>query len=59
MCGITRHPHPPPSSIGFEIAIPIEIKMIEIADMRITARRMNILFLFLKGSESSVDMIFG
>ncbi len=57
MCGITRHPHPPPS-IGFEFAIPIEIRIIEIADMRITARRMYNLFLFLEGSESSEVMMF-
>ena len=59
MCGIIKHPHPPPSSIGFEVAIPIEIRMIEIADMRITARRIYNLFLFLDGSKSSDVMMFG
>ncbi|MHA1193077.1 MAG: hypothetical protein ACTSP9_12370 [Promethearchaeota archaeon] len=58
MYGIRIHPHPPPS-IGSEFGIPIDIKMIEIADMRITARRMYNLFLFLEGSESSEVIIFG
>jgi len=59
VCGIIKQPHPPPSSIGFEVAIPIEIKMIEIADMRITARRIYNLVLFLEGSKSSDVMMFG
>jgi len=56
MCGIIKHPHPPPSSIGFEFAIPKEIKVIEIAVMRIMASRRYIFF-FLRERSISSDVM--